>query len=154
MPSAEDELIYLTAHAAGHSFIRLVWLYDVKLLVRRHAELDWERVADRAAALGVRTPVAYTLRLLSDWLGVALDGLPASLRPRGWRPRLADRLLAAVSTPQPPSIRDNLGGLIFTSLLCDRPSSGAWLIQHHLLRTMRRRLKRLAPAYLPARWSA
>src|SRR5262245_2235445 len=35
VPSPEDEFIYLAAHAAGHSFCRLVWLYDLKLLLRR-----------------------------------------------------------------------------------------------------------------------
>jgi hypothetical protein len=67
---------------------------------------------------------------------------------------MADYLLAEVSRPQPPSVRDNLGGLVFTALLCDRWSSGAWLLRHHLLRGTRRRLKNIAPGYLPEEWSA
>ena len=50
-------------------------------------------------------------------------------------------------------VRD-LGGLLFTSALCDSVRASAWLLQHHILRTTRRRLHRLAPVYLPDRWSA
>ncbi len=154
VPSPEDEFLYLATHAAGHSFIRLVWLYDLKMLVRRHPDLDWDRVASRAQALGVATPVAYAVRLLQHWLAISLPPLPGGLRRRGLRSRLADRLLAEVSRPQPRSVRDNLGGLVFTSLLCDRVASGAWLVQHHALRAARRRLWQTAPRLLPARWSA
>jgi putative nucleotidyltransferase-like protein len=154
VPSPEDEFLYLATHAAGHSFIRLVWLYDLKLLVRQYPSLDWDRIARRAHDLGVATPVAYTTRLLHDWLGVTAGDLPARLPRRAVRTRMADWLLAEVSRPQPSSVRDNFGGLVFTSLLCDRVGSGAWLLQHHLLRSTRRRLKRAAPAYLPENWSA
>jgi hypothetical protein len=154
VPSPEDEILYLAIHAAGHSFIRLLWLYDLKLLVLRYPGLDWERVAERAESIGVATAVAYTIRLLAGWLNVSTDGLPLRLTRRRARMRLADRLLIEVSAPQAASTRDNLGGLLFTSLLCDTARSSAWLLQHHLLRTTRRRLKRLAPAYLPERWSA
>jgi hypothetical protein len=153
-PSPEDEFVYLAVHAAGHSFIRLVWLYDLKLLVRRYPWLDWNRVAATAAAHGVTTPVAYAIRLLDVWLGVSFEHLPRTLRQRNARSRMADFLLAEVSTPQPKSMRDNLGGLLFTSLLCDRLSSGGWLLQHHVLRSARRRLRQIAPTVLPERWSA
>jgi hypothetical protein len=153
-PSPEDEFLYLATHAAGHSFIRLVWLYDLKLLVRRYPTLDWDRIASRAAAFGVATPVAYAARLLQNWLGVPVDGLPGSFRRPSLRSKMADRLLSEVSRPQPRSMRDNLGGLLFTSLLCDRLGSAAWLLQHHVLRSTRRRLHQIAPALLPERWSA
>jgi hypothetical protein len=152
--SPEDEFVYLAAHAAGHSFIRLVWLYDLKLLLRRYPAIRWERVANRAEAFGVATVVAYTIRLLESWMGVVIDNVPGRLRRRGIRGRIADRLLSEVSTPQPRSLRDNLGGLLFTSALCDSVRASAWLLQHHILRTTRRRLHRLAPVYLPERWSA
>lgn len=154
VPSPEDEFVYLAAHAAGHSFIRLVWLYDLKLLLRRYPAIQWDRVADRAETFGVATVVAYTIRLLESWLGVVIHDVPERLRRRGVRGRIADRLLTEVSTPQPRSLRDNLGGLLFTSALCDSVRASAWLLQHHILRTTRRRLHRLAPVYLPDRWSA
>lgn len=152
--SPEDEFVYLAAHATGHCFVRLVWLYDLKLLLNKHPELNWHQVADRAQAFGVLAAVVYAIGLLEEWLDVAIGDLPETLMRRDLRSRIADRLLTEVSTPRPQSIRDNLGGLLFTSLLCDRLHSGAWLLQHHILRTTRRRLHRLAPAYLPERWSA
>jgi Uncharacterised nucleotidyltransferase len=154
VPSPEDELLYLAVHAAGHSFIRLVWLFDLKLLVRRYPAIDWDRVARDADELGVATAVGYALRLLRDWLGVSIEPLPARLARRGVRTAVADCMLHEVSRPQPRSATDTLGGLLFTSLLCDQVSSGAWLVQHHLLRVTRRRFHAIAPAYLPARWSA
>jgi hypothetical protein len=152
--SAEDEFVYLAAHAAGHSFIRLVWLYDLKLLLDKHPTIDWQQVADRARAFGVLSVVVYAIRLLEEWLAAAIPDLPDRLKRRTVRSRIADQLLTEVSTPQRQSVRDNLGGLLFTSLLCDRFASGAWLLQHHILRTTRRRLYRLAPVYMPPRWSA
>jgi hypothetical protein len=149
----EDEFVYLAAHAAGHSFIRLVWLYDLKQLLAHHRALDWERVAAIAESFQLSTVVGYTIELLDRWLGVTVPNLPVRLRRRGVRARLADRLLTEVSTPQPKSVRDNIGGLIFTSMLCDRLRSGAWLVQHHAVRAIRRRIHRLAPNYLPEPWA-
>jgi hypothetical protein len=153
-PSPEDEFLYLSVHAAGHSFIRLVWLYDLKLLILRHPSLDWDRVARTAATYGVTGPLAYATRLLQLWLGMPLGDLPPGLQRRNLRARMADWLLDEVSAPQPKSVRDNLGGLLFTSLLCDRVRSGGWLIQHHVLRSARRRLRQMAPSVLPERWSS
>jgi len=154
VPSPEDEFIYLAVHAAGHSFVRLLWLFDLKMLLRRHPELNWEAVAARSESLGVASAVGYALRLLGEWLRVEAGPIPAALARRGARSRLADRLLAEVSAPRPRSVRDNVGGLVFTSLLCDRLSATGWLLQHHIGRAMRHRLQRLAPGYLPRDWAA
>jgi hypothetical protein len=48
---------------------------------------------------------------------------------------------------------DNLKGLLFTAMLCDRPQSTLWLLQHHILRSVRRRAQRTAPRMLPESWS-
>jgi Uncharacterised nucleotidyltransferase len=154
VPAPEEEFVYLATHAAGHSFIRLVWLYDLKLLCRRHPALDWRQVADLAEACSVKSAVAYTLRLLDRWLDVVPSGVPRTLTRPSAAARMADWLLTEVSTPQPESPRDKLGGLLFTSLLCDTMRSGLWLWQHHLGRMTRRRLYQLAPVYFPERWSA
>jgi Uncharacterised nucleotidyltransferase len=154
VPSPEDEFIYLAVHAAGHSFVRLVWLYDLKLLLRRHPTLDWDEVGRRAESLGVASAVGYATRLLEDWLDVAPAKIPRVLAHRGARAVMADRLLAEVSAPRARSIRDNVGGLVFTALLCDRVTSTAWLLQHHIGRAVRHRLQRLAPGYLPRDWAA
>jgi hypothetical protein len=149
VPTVEDECLYLSAHAAGHSFIRLLWLYDLKLLTLRFSP-DWSLVFGRAHTAGLGTAVSYAARLLREWLGVRITD---SLGRDHMRTRLAHRLLAEVSRPSTPGPRDNLGGLLFTSMLCDRVGSSGWLLQHHLLRSTRRRLQRLAPGLLPERWA-
>lgn len=151
VPAPEEEVVYLAVHAAGHTYFRLMWLYDLKLLIRENRSLDWERVSRQAAAFGVAGAVGYTLRLLNDWMDVEVPR--SMLRRGGMRSRLADRLLEEVSTPQPPSAGNNLAGLLFTSLLCDRVASGVGLVGHHVGRSARRRLKRAAPFFLPDRWS-
>ena len=154
VPAPEDEFIYLAVHAAGHSFVRLLWLFDLKMLLLRHPQIDWDAVASRAEALGLTSAVAYAMRLLREWLHVDPGYVPRPLLRRGARSRVADRLLAEVSAPRARSVRDNIGGLVFTSLLCDRLSATGWLLQHHLGRAVRHRLQRLAPRYVPDDWAA
>jgi hypothetical protein len=67
---------------------------------------------------------------------------------------VADWLLPAVSRPSAPSTRDTAEGLVFTALLCDRVRASAWLLQHHTLRGVRRRLHGIAPRVMPADWAA
>lgn len=153
VPSPEDELIYLSVHAAGHSFIRLLWLYDLKQLIAREP-VDWAVVRERSEALGVSLAVAYALRLAEAWMGVRGIGQRA-LAARAWpRTALADRLLPIVAAPSVPSAADNLGGLLFTSLLCDRALSGAALASHHISRTLKHRAHRAVPRLVPESWSA
>lgn len=152
VPSPEDEFIYLAAHAAGHSFCRLVWLYDLKLLLRGGA-IDMGRVVERAQAAGVATAVAYAADLLRAWLSVEVPA-SATAALGGVRVGLANRLLAEASRPQRRSARENFEGLVFTSMLCDRPASTLWLLQHHLGRALKRRLKHAVPGLLPDRWAS
>jgi hypothetical protein len=154
VPAPEEEFVYLAAHAAGHSFIRLIWLYDLKLFSMRHPAIDWQRVADLAETCSLKGAVAYTLRLLDRWLDVVPSNVPSALTRPTVAARMADWLLTEVSTPQPKSPLDNLGGLLFTSLLCDTTRAGVWLWQHHVGRMTRRRLYQIAPVWLPQRWSA
>jgi hypothetical protein len=153
IPAPEDEFIYLAAHAAGHSFCRLVWLYDLKLLLHRSDSIDWDAVAVRARDAGVLSAVAYAVQLLETWLDVNPGTLPRALTKRSRRSHLADRLVDEVSRPQQRSAVENFAGLVFTSLLCDRPSRTLWQFQHHMLRAARRRLYRAAPHLVPAHWN-
>jgi hypothetical protein len=91
--AAEDELVTLAVHAAGHLFERAGWLLDLALLVERSPDLDWESIARRARAWRCRRAVSYTLRRLGS-LGAAVpDDLTRSLGPA--RVRVADRLARA-----------------------------------------------------------
>ena len=67
----EDEIVYLAVHAAAHGFVRLMWLYDLKLLCRRHsAEIDWSKVVERARYVRTLTAVAFTCEMLRNRLNV------------------------------------------------------------------------------------
>jgi len=153
VPAAEDEFVYLALHAAGHSFARLIWLYDLKLLVLRNPNLDWDGVVHRAQNARVGTAVGYAARLLDDWLSVPLADVAGTLLPRTIRRGAADVLLPFASRVSSRSPMDNLKGLLFTAMLCDRLPSTMWLLQHHLLRSVRRRAHRVAPQVLPQSWS-
>jgi hypothetical protein len=152
VPRAEDELIYLAVHAAGHSFIRLLWLYDLKQLIARVPAIDWQAIITRARALQVIGPTTAALELLHTWLGV---DIPESVlrAGAGFRPRVAKLLLEYVSAPSRPSIADNLGGLIYTALLCDRMTTGMQLVSHHVRRALKRRAYHVAPRALPRSWA-
>jgi hypothetical protein len=153
VPCPEDEFLYLAIHAAGHSFSRLLWLNDLQRLVRRYPGLDWDRVFRVASRMGIAFAVAYVATLLSHWFSISIPdhGCRSRLGVRG---RAADWLLPIVSRPSEPSTRDAAESLVFTSLLCDRTRSAAWLLQHHALRATRRRLHGFAPRLAPADWAA
>jgi len=153
VPAAEDEFVYLALHAAGHSFARLIWLYDLKMLLRRNPDLDWELVVQRAHDARVGTAVGYAARLLEEWLSVPVTDVARALLPRSIRRGAADVLLPYASRVLSRSPMDNLKGLLFTPMLCDRVPSTVWLLQHHLLRSVRRRAHRVAPQVLPQSWS-
>jgi Uncharacterised nucleotidyltransferase len=73
----EDELVYLSSHAATHFFQRVGWLLDVALLLKQHPDLDWRRVEETARAARVQSAFRVASRALSTALQVEL---PAPLR--------------------------------------------------------------------------
>lgn len=85
-----DHLLYLCWHYRFHSFSRLLWLYDVVVLLRTHATtLDWERLLVLARRQHLATTVYYCLSWCHELFGVAL---PATVLSR-LRPPLACRIL-------------------------------------------------------------
>jgi len=68
---AEDLLLVLCVHAAKHLWLQLSWLCDVAQLLESY-ELDWNRVQQQAAELGILRIVALNLRLAHELLGCAL----------------------------------------------------------------------------------
>jgi hypothetical protein len=153
VPAPEDELIYLAAHAAGHSFIRLIWLFDVKMLLQR-TTIDWNVVVQRSRALRLENAVTCAVSLAEQWMGVPGPGGNIGMAAGGWRRRIASRLLDVVAAPSTPSAADNFGGLMFTALLCDRVGAASGLVAHHVIRTTKHRVHRMAPRLVPASWSA
>jgi hypothetical protein len=149
----EDEIVYLAVHAAAHGFVRLMWLYDLKLLCRRHTlEIDWSKVVERARNVRTLTAVAFTCEMLRNRLNVKIPDL-IELRPRGLRHSLALRVQQRVARDQGLFALDRVGGLAFTSLLCDRPLAGARLWGHHAAHMLKRRVQRRLPRLVPADWA-
>jgi hypothetical protein len=96
VPEAEDEFVFLCAHAAKHRFRPLRLLYDLFLLLER-TPLDLELVWHRAGSMRVRTLLAMTVVVLRrDW-DLPLHGIPipeAALRR-------AERILPRFTRPRP-----------------------------------------------------
>jgi hypothetical protein len=71
----EDLALALCAHAAKHAWNRLGWTCDIAQLVRV-GDVDWNRVARRATALGINRIVGVSIFLAHRLLGAPL---PAEL---------------------------------------------------------------------------
>jgi hypothetical protein len=151
--SPEDEILYLAVHAAGHCCDRLLWLYDLKLLLARETGLDWERMAARARAVGVMAAFALTMSVLERRLGMvrpaAVTPAPARLR-RHLIGRLVDGRMRAPARGPLLTLRH----LLVMTALCDRPAAGARFARHHVARIARRRVQGWLPALAPREWAA
>jgi hypothetical protein len=148
--SPEDELLYLSIHAAGHRFTRLSWLYDIKLLLLHQKDLEWETVVARARDLKVLSALLYTREVLQRRLGVVVGKSASNRRTRS---RIASFLLEATAR-QPECSRGSLvGKMAFTAVLCDRPTSAAAFLRRQLLFIVRRRARRHFPSFVPEEWS-
>lgn len=150
--SPEDEFIYLAVHAAAHGFVRLMWLYDLKLLRHANPPLDWSVVAQRAAAIGVRAPVAFACRLMHERF-LMPRAVEASLVAAGPRHALAAAVQRRVEIGDGPLALDRLGGLTFTSLLSSGPLAATRLWLHHAMRVIKRRVQRAAPRLVSPDWA-
>ena len=148
--SPEDELLYLSIHAAGHRFVRLSWLCDLQLLLRRHPDLDWSLVISRARKLKVLSPFLFTCDTLRRRLGVDIPYLNTEKRLRS---QIANLLLSMTANQPDPSRRSLVGKMAFTAALCDRPNEAFTFLQRQLLLVTRRRARRHFPSLAPEEWS-
>lgn len=84
-----DQLFHVCARATtGDRRSTLLWATDIWQLVASERDLDWERVIDRAAAVGASLPVWVLLGYLADALGAvvprpALERLAEDARRAG-----------------------------------------------------------------------
>ena len=68
-----DALLYLCWHYRFHSFSRLLWLYDVVMLIRTYgADLDWSTLVKKARRQHLATTLYYCLCWCRDLFGVML----------------------------------------------------------------------------------
>jgi hypothetical protein len=70
--SPEDLFLFLCAHGAAHLWVRLGWICDVAELIRVYPNLNWERLMNRARALGIERMLLLALFLASDLLQAPL----------------------------------------------------------------------------------
>ena len=69
----EDMFIYLCWHYRSHTFERLLWLYDIAvMLIRCEEQLDWPQVRQIASELGLMATVYYCVLLCQEVFQVAI----------------------------------------------------------------------------------
>ena len=146
----EDEFVYLSAHVATHLYLRLAWLYDLKLFALKHRNLDWNEVERRARALGLHGAIIWTV---DEARGLGAD-IPASVFPK---PRTLGRwpswLLTVAQRGSPDSASTHLARILFLATLCDRGNATSFL-HHNLLRGARKLAHRHIPHVVPDEWAA
>jgi hypothetical protein len=84
-------LIYLCSHIAEHHFSRMIWAYDVALLIQRHGEeIDWEKLEELCARMRNRSPLYHNLRLCRELFGILIpERVLRNLSPPWWRKEIA-----------------------------------------------------------------
>lgn len=96
------QLLYLCAHAAlHHPQLRLIWLYDIALLVERYQrEMDWDEIVRTAQQLELAVPVAQVLARAVEWWDAPVPAAPLAALAQT-RQRLPARIVYfLVSSPQ------------------------------------------------------
>jgi hypothetical protein len=113
--AAPDEIVYLAVHAASHRFIRMGWLYDLKLLIDRIDDADLEEARRRAASWGFARVVAFAAVLLDEVFGVKRALILSTARLEPWRRSILDR----VCTEREDPIGRSFTRFVYTTALCD-----------------------------------
>ncbi len=141
-------------HAAGHCFDRLLWLYDLKLLVAHEPDIDWDTVATRARRIGVMAAFALACDMLQRRLGVAIPPAATAHAPARLGRRIVARFVDGRIAPPAPGPLVTLRQLLTMAALCDTVSASARFMGHHVARLARRRAQRWLPTLVPTEWEA
>jgi hypothetical protein len=68
-----DHLLYLCWHYRFHGFTRLIWLYDIVVMLRAGgSSMDWDELVQAARHLHLATNLYYCLAWCRDIFGVAI----------------------------------------------------------------------------------
>ena len=113
MMSPTAQLIYLSAHYMLHNFRRLIWSYDLALLIGRGGEqIDWEDAFEASAEFGLSAILADALSEVRQYWGVSIPaGVEARLR--GVATTAGQRILLAATSAVPGSDAGMLYGAGF-----------------------------------------
>ena len=63
-----DQVLYLSLHTIKHYAERLIWLMDIKCIIKDWSRSQWVEFIERAAELGLKNVAAYSVFLLSEVL--------------------------------------------------------------------------------------
>lgn len=108
-------LIYLCAHLGEHYFSRLIWSYDIALLIHRHGEeIDWEGLGDLCRRMRARSPVYHSLSLTQELFQTSIpERVLKNLSPSWWRRKIGHFLIRRnLPFPEQPRVRRFSGFLI------------------------------------------
>lgn len=137
---AEDELVYLAVHGAGHRFARLVWLYDLKLLARAHPSWTARDLLEHAQALGVRRAVGASLHELDRALQTAVEGARAADLVDPFA-RIALPLLRGATSGRRSARLETAKNVAATTLFCDSPGRALGHLAKKVMADLPRRLR-------------
>lgn len=75
MMDTADHLLYLCWHYRFHGFTRLIWLYDIVVILRAAGpSMDWDALIESAHRLHLATNLYYCLAWCRDLFGVSIPG--------------------------------------------------------------------------------
>jgi len=88
-------LIYLCAHLGHHHFSRLIWAYDIALLVHRHrTAIEWKTLEYICGSVRIKNSLYYGLSLCQEFFGVPIpDSVLRGLSPSWGRGRMGQFLI-------------------------------------------------------------
>ncbi len=92
-------LLYLSAHLSHHAFSRLIWFYDLFLVIEKSGgEIEWESFTDRAGEFRCAGQVYYPLLLTGIFFGkTAPESVLARLAPRPVKRLVTRRFISSAA---------------------------------------------------------
>lgn len=150
----EDEVIYLGTHAAQHLLQRLSWVFDLKLILAAHPELDWAEVLASARHAGVQTPLYTALRALVRGLGGTQ--VPAyvleALRPSWVQARVIDEVFSEQRLVYSVATTTKWRTYATLPFLASGPVRMARFVAANVKHAAQRKVAFAFPRVFPARW--
>ena len=100
VPRAAANVIYLSLHGQQHAWLRLKWLYDIALYMRRDDHAAFKDALESARAAGAERAVVTAVHLAHRVFG---DPLPAGWPELGsFASRTVTRLMDGIAADRPP----------------------------------------------------
>jgi hypothetical protein len=116
----EDWLLILSFHAAKHSFTQIDWIRDIAELVRRHADLDWDRLFLLAKHRRHRRYLAVSLSMAQRLFDVEVPSAAQKSLPSKWLTAMLVHPAIRILSLQ-PDVSTHYALRILTLLLLHHP---------------------------------